>query len=85
MAIGAMQYYKEQNIQIPNDLSIIGFDNIESDLSQRPPLTTMSVPKIDLGQNAFQLLMQFMTKQNFKSKKILVPVELIIRGTTKEK
>lgn len=83
MAIGAMQYCKEKGIHVPNDLSIIGFDNIEGDLYQDPPLSTMSVPKIEMGQEALQLLVQKLSYKINGYKKILIPVELIVRGSTK--
>lgn len=83
MANGAMQYYKENGIKIPKDLSIIGFDNIEDDLFQDPPLSTMSVPKIDMGVEALQLILEKLTKKSSGHKKILIPVELIVRGSTK--
>ena len=84
MAIGAIRFFKENGIRIPEDVSIIGFDNIEEDLSQETPLTTMSVPKIDMGQDALQLLVQILNKKINRHKKILVPVELIIRDSVKE-
>jgi len=82
MAIGAMIYFKDVGIIIPKDLSIVGFDNIEGDLYQDPPLSTMSVPKIDMGQEALQLIVQMLSKKIKQHKKILIPVELIVRGST---
>lgn len=84
MAIGAMQYFKHVGIDIPGDLSIIGFDNIERDLYQEPPLSTMSVPKIDMGQEALQQMVQILSKKIIGNKKTLIPVELIVRGSTRQ-
>jgi len=85
MAIGAMQYFKSTGIRIPQDLSIIGFDNIEGDLYQDPPLSTMSVPKIEMGQEALQQMVQILSNKKKVLKKILIPVELIVRQSTKQK
>ena len=84
MAIGAMLYFKKAGIRIPEDLSILGFDNIDGDLYQEPPLSTMSVPKMDMGQEALQQMVQMLTNKSHGHKKVLIPVELIVRGSTKQ-
>lgn len=83
MAIGVMHYLKDSGFSIPNDISIIGFDDVESDLMLDPPLTTIRVPKIELGAEALRLMINTLKNKNSKGKKILVPVELIIRKSTK--
>ena len=84
MAIGVMDFFKKMGKRIPDDLSIIGFDDIESDLLQDPPLSTISVPKIDMGQDAIQLMVQILEKKINGHKKIIVPVELVIRDSVKK-
>ena len=49
MAIGAMRAAKEFHLRIPQDVSIIGFDNIEVASFYSPPLTSIKVPSYDLG------------------------------------
>lgn len=85
MAIGAMQYCKDNRLEIPGDVSIIGFDDVEADLLIDPPLSTIRVPKIELGTEAMQLMVNILKNKNTMAKKILVPVELIIRESTKGK
>ncbi|MEJ2613694.1 MAG: LacI family DNA-binding transcriptional regulator [Ignavibacteriaceae bacterium] len=83
MAIGVMQYLKEKKIKIPEDISIIGFDNVEADLSLDPPLSTISVKKTDMGIEAIHLMAEVLNNNKVKSiKKVLVPVELISRKST---
>ncbi len=84
MAIGVMQFAKDNNIIIPEDISLIGFDDVEADLLLDPPLTTIRVPKIKLGIEAVQLLINNIKTKNQLPKKILVPVELIVRKSTKK-
>lgn len=81
MAIGVMHYLKDNNYNIPKDISLIGFDDVEADLLLDPPLTTIKVPKIELGAEAFRILTNYL-KNKTTPKKILVPVELIIRKST---
>ena len=84
MAIGVMQYLKENKIKIPEDISIIGFDNVEADLSLDPPLSTIGVEKTDMGIEAIRLMSEIL-KNNVKTiKKVLVPVELICRKSTEQ-
>ncbi|KAB2837438.1 MAG: LacI family transcriptional regulator [Melioribacteraceae bacterium] len=82
MAIGTMHYLKDSGYKIPQDVSIIGFDDVEADLMLDPPLTTIRVPKVELGAEAFRLMLNILKSKNANPKKILVPVELIIRKST---
>ena len=84
MAIGAMQYLKDNNISVPGEISLVGFDDVEANLLLDPPLTTIRVPKIDLGVEAVKYLIEIINKKNSTTKKIIVPVELIIRNSTSE-
>lgn len=82
-AIGVMQCLNNKGIKVPDDISVIGFDDLQADLLLDPPLTTISVPKLDMGTEAIQLLLGIINKENIKARKILVPVKLIIRESTK--
>lgn len=84
MAIGAMQYLKSNNIKVPEDISILGFDDVEAGLMADPPLTTIRVPKVELGIEAIKLINDMIHGNPKSNRKILVPVELIERKTTKE-
>jgi LacI family transcriptional regulator len=81
MAIGAVQYLKEKGITIPADISVIGFDDVEADLSIDPPLSTVSVPKYEMGVEVMKLMADMLKNNEATKKKILVPVELIDRGS----
>jgi LacI family transcriptional regulator len=82
MAIGVMHFLKESNYKVPEDISLIGFDDVEADLSLDPPLTTVRVPKIEMGIEAVKLISDRLRNGSKTTKKILVPVELIIRKST---
>ena len=82
MAIGVMHYLKDKGYLIPDDVSLIGFDDVEADLMLNPLLTTVRVPKIELGAEAFRLIVNILKNKKSTPKKILVPVELIIREST---
>jgi LacI family transcriptional regulator len=83
MAIGAMQYLKEHRIKVPEDISIIGFDDVNADMYTDPPLSSIRVPKVDLGTEAMRIIIDILKHKIRKSKKVLVPVELIKRQSVK--
>ena len=82
MAIGVMQFLKENNYKIPDDISLIGFDDVEADLLLDPPLSTIRVLKIEMGVEVMRLMSDILKKKTKSPKKVLVPVELIIRKST---
>ncbi len=56
ITFSCMKALKEKNIKIPEDVSIIGFDDLPSALLSDPPLTSIKVSKTRIGRRAFQLL-----------------------------
>ncbi len=82
LAIGVMHYLKSNGYRVPEDVSVIGFDGIEADLLLDPPLTTISVPKIELGVEALKLLANTLKNKKTLPKKVVVPVELTVRKST---
>lgn len=55
-AIGAMDAIKDAGLRIPDDISVVGIDDIRDSAYSTPPLTTFSVPKYDLGRTAVYVL-----------------------------
>jgi LacI family transcriptional regulator len=82
MAIGVLNYLQNNGYKVPQDVSLVGFDDVEADLMLSPPLTTIRVPKIEMGVEALRLLLNAIKNKKSLSKKILVSVELIIREST---
>jgi len=82
MALGVLQYLKEKGVSVPGDKSLIGFDDVESDLSLDPPLTTMKVPKVEMGIEATKLMLEILRKKSNGLRKILIPTELVVRKST---
>jgi len=80
MAIGALKAINEAKMSVPDDISVIGCDNILFSNTTTPPLTTLDVPKYEMGRKAFNLLIQN-HEQNLKSA-FFLPSNLIVRGTT---
>ncbi|MFT4007216.1 MAG: substrate-binding domain-containing protein, partial [Lacrimispora sp.] len=76
IAAGAMRALKEFGFRIPEDISIIGFDDMPICDFLDPPLTTMEVPKKRLGELAMKQLVQKISKEPKLTVKIEVSVKL---------
>ncbi len=80
MCLAAMRAIKEKRLSIPKDISIIGFDDIETTAHTTPSLTTIHQPRYPLGQKAAELLLEIMKNaDNQDSKRIALDTELVIR------
>lgn len=82
MAYGAIQYLKENNIQVPKDVSVIGFDDVLPNGPDNIPLSTVSVPKIEMGIESMKLISKLITDKNGYPQNIMVPVKLLERQST---
>lgn len=60
MALGALSLAKRRGLKVPDDLSIVGFDNIALSEFCDPPLTTVSQPRFDIGREGMLLLLEQM-------------------------
>jgi LacI family transcriptional regulator len=81
-AIGAIRALRDANLRVPDDISVVGFDDIKAAAYHNPSLTTIRQPLHDMGQSAARILLQRI--QGFKEypKEFAVPPELIIREST---
>ncbi len=84
IAIGAIKALKEYQYKIPQDISIIGFDNIHFSEINSPALSTMSVPKKLIGYTALKHLHLAIENKEFTYVKTKISGEIIIRGSTAE-
>ncbi|NLO81823.1 MAG: LacI family transcriptional regulator [Clostridiales bacterium] len=80
MAVGAMRALQEAGYSVPDDVSVMGFDDIFLSDIWQPPLTTMSVPKTLLGTKAFELLYGNIKKGNTGF--YMTKPELVVRKST---
>ncbi|CAM4525333.1 LacI family DNA-binding transcriptional regulator [Paenibacillus xylanexedens] len=78
-AIGALQAAKELGLRVPEDVSIIGFDNTILASVTSPPLTTVAQPIEELGHRAVDLLIEELKDEQKEPQKIVLKPELVIR------
>ncbi|MEW5817562.1 MAG: substrate-binding domain-containing protein, partial [Spirochaetota bacterium] len=82
LAVGVYKAAKELRVKIPEELSVIGFDDIDICRILDPELTTVSVSSTELGYEACDLLIKGIKEKKVKPIHILKPVGLKIRQST---
>lgn len=82
LALGAMRVMVEKGLSIPQDVSIIGSDNIDFANLSNPPLTTVHTEKEKMGQDAVFMLNRLIQKLELNPMKVEYEPKLIVRGTT---
>ncbi|NMA84043.1 MAG: LacI family transcriptional regulator [Epulopiscium sp.] len=85
MAIGSMKALKEEDISIPREMAVIGFDNTGISGMYDPALTTIAQPRYELGATAMDLLLQKIRGEEKKIQHKILKHELIIRDSTTRK
>lgn len=79
IAMGVLKALNELKISVPNDVSVVGFDNVEESSFTNPSLTTIDVPKIELGRVSIKILLDRINKGHKKQLKVAIPFSLIER------
>lgn len=81
LALGAVTRAEELGVRVPEEVSIIGFDDVAPDRSVRSSVTTVSVPRDRLGREAGTMLEQRMTAEQ-DGEPQYIPMELVVRNTS---
>ena len=79
LAMGAVQSCKKMGLKIPEDIAIVGFDNISFSSMVSPALTTIHVDKYEIGKRSASLLLQMLKEPDQEYPVQFVDVELIER------
>ncbi len=79
MAFGAMRAIREAGLRIPDDIAVVGFDDIRLAAFSAPPLTTIREPDIEHGRRAAALLLDLINGVTPTERHVRLPTELIIR------
>jgi LacI family transcriptional regulator len=82
MAIGALRAAHESGVRVPDDLSIVGFDDIELSAYTSPALTTVAQPKERIGALAVDMLLERVGGKRRDARKVVLQPELRVRAST---
>jgi len=84
LALGAMQAIQKKNFHIPEDFSVVGFNDIELASFVYPALTTVRQPMLEMGAIAVKMLLKIIEEGEFNQRKIVLKPKLIIRDSCKK-
>jgi LacI family transcriptional regulator len=82
LAIGTMQTATARGLRIPDDLSVVGFDDLEWAQLMTPALTTVRQPLEEMGRMAVSLLSRLIDNQSFEALHVELATRFIVRGST---
>ncbi|MDR1532408.1 MAG: LacI family transcriptional regulator [Clostridiales bacterium] len=82
IAIGAMKALRERNVRVPEDIAVIGLDNIDFDSALTPPLSSAKMRQDEIGKCAIEFLFRRLQGDDEKPKKIIYQPELVIRESS---
>ena len=83
MAVGALRALKAKGIRVPEQVEVIGFDDIELAHLVDPPLSTVSQPALEMGAQSAELLLQLIAGTNPRPETQVMMPKLVLRGTTR--
>jgi len=81
MAMGVMDAVRSRGLRVPQDISIVGFDDIPQSSLIRPALTTINQPLEKMGRVSTQLLLKMLENSEDKNARIELPTHLVIRDS----
>ena len=82
LAIGAIQAARARGVRVPEDLSVVGFDDVELATIVTPTLTTVRQPLAEMGRTAVSLLMRLLERQAFETLHVELGTRLVVREST---
>lgn len=81
-AIRTMKVAVDLGLDVPTDLSVVGFDNVPESVLADPPLTTITQPLHEMGAEAFRLLLTLLRGEEPAQTHVRMPTELVVRRST---
>jgi DNA-binding LacI/PurR family transcriptional regulator len=81
MAIGILRALTEEGLRVPDDVSLVGFDDVELAQYTNPPLTTIRQDRVAMGRGAVQRLIDLIEGTGEVSP-LIIPTQLVVRKST---
>ncbi len=79
LAIGAMQAIEQHGLRVPEDVAVVGYNDIDLAALVKPALTTVAAPSHEMGVAAMRMLMELMAGGKPKRRRVRLPTKLIVR------
>ena len=81
MAFGVMEAVRDRGLKIPNDISVVGFDDIPQAAVVHPPLTTVRQPLEEMGRMAVRSLLTLIEDPHRPAERVVLPTDLVVRDS----
>jgi LacI family transcriptional regulator len=82
LALGCYDVFAERGLECPDDISVVGFNEMPFLDKMRPPLTTVSIPHYEIGFEAARLLLDSIDEPYRHARSVLLPASLVVRQST---
>jgi LacI family transcriptional regulator len=82
IALGAWEQLRRRGLRVPEDISLLGFDDIPDARMTLPPMTTVHVPFLELGRELARMAIEKASSPRVPLPEVVLPAELVLRGTT---
>lgn len=82
MALGVIEEFRRRGVRVPEDISIVGFDDIAFAALSSPPLTTICLPRAELGREAVEALLATIEHPERQGVEVRIPTHLVLRDST---
>ena len=83
-AAGVYQALHELGVTVPGKMSVIGFDNLPYTKLMNPPLTTVHVPRLELGRTAATMLLRLINEEPLEMTRVVLPTEFTERQSCQQ-
>lgn len=83
IAMNAQKSIERLGKKVPEDYSLVGFDNIRESADENVNLTTVNVPRTELGREAARYLIKHISNQQIRYSQIVIDCEIVVRGSVK--
>jgi len=83
-SIGALRLLRDRGVAIPDEVSLVGFDDLDLSELLNPPLTVIDRATFALGSSAAELLRDRLATPDREQQHLTLPVQLVVRGSTAE-
>ena len=82
MALGVYEAARQQGLLVPEDLSVVGFDDLPQACWSSPPLTTVRQPLSEMGMLAVRTVLRLLNDEHLESAKVELATEMVVRDST---
>jgi LacI family transcriptional regulator len=82
MTVGAMQAIAEAGLAVPDEIAVVGFDDVNWATALRPPLSVVTQPTYEIGQVAAEMLLRRIGGEDFAPRQVVLKATLVRRGSS---